>query len=247
LKPTWAREEGASAVLELKQVDVHYGHVHAVKEVSFRVDKGETAVLIGSNGAGKTTTLHAISGLIPISAGEIWLEGQRVDAMPAHLRVKSGLIQVPEARQVFPNMSVLENLDLGGYFCREAKELRRRLDSVFTLFPRLAERQKQTAGTLSGGEQQMVAIGRALMAQPRLLMLDEPSLGLAPVIIEQIFDVIEAINESGTTLLMVEQNAQIALAIADRGYVLETGRIVLSGDAESLQNDDALRQAYLGH
>jgi branched-chain amino acid transport system ATP-binding protein len=235
------------AVLELNDVHVHYGHIHALKGVSLRVEAGETVVLIGGNGAGKSTTLRTISALIRPSQGDVVLEGERTNLWASHALVKHGVIHVPEGRQVFPQLTVAENLDLGGYMCRDANEMRRRLDRVMTIFPVLAQRRKQPAGTLSGGEQQMLAIGRGLMAEPRLLMLDEPSLGLAPAIVDQIFDVLLDLNEQGTTLLLVEQNANVALSIAHRGYVLETGRIVMEGPAETLLEDEGVRRAYLGY
>jgi branched-chain amino acid transport system ATP-binding protein len=234
-------------VLELKDLHVHYGHVHAIKGISLSVEAGEAVVLIGANGAGKSTTLRAISGLLASSQGEILVEGRRTNGWPPHRLVQLGMIHVPEGRQVFAQMSVGENLKLGGYFCRDSSELRRRMDRVLQLFPILAKRRSQVAGTLSGGEQQMLAIGRGLMAAPRLLMLDEPSLGLAPTIVEQIFDVLAELNRGGTTLLLVEQNASIALSIAHRGYVLETGQIVGHGLASGLLADEKVQRAYLGY
>jgi branched-chain amino acid transport system ATP-binding protein len=234
-------------MLSLKNVQVKYGHLLALDEVDIHVDLGETVVLIGANGAGKSTTLRAISSLTPCAKGEILVDGQRVDKLSPHRLVQLGVIHVPEGRQVFPQMTISENLDLGAYFCRDKQELRRRIDRVWQLFPKLFQRRAQGAGTLSGGEQQMLAIGRALMANPRLLMLDEPSLGLAPAIVDGIFDILVELNKQGTTLLLVEQNATVALSIADRGYVLETGRIVKQGLAKDLLHDDEVQQAYLGY
>jgi branched-chain amino acid transport system ATP-binding protein len=234
-------------VLELRDVHVQYGQVRALEGITISVAAGETVVLVGANGAGKSTTLRAISALVPFTQGEILVEGERIDRWPAHRLVQRGIIHVPEGRQVFPRMSVSENLDLGAYFCHDSQELRRRLDRVLQLFPVLGQRRNQPAGTLSGGEQQMLAIGRGLMAEPRLLMLDEPSLGLAPALVDGIFDVLVELNRQGTTLLLVEQNANIALSIADRGYVLETGRIVQHGAAGDLLDDEDVRRAYLGY
>lgn len=234
-------------MLELRDVGVRYGQVLALDGISISVQSGETVVLVGANGAGKSTTLRAISSLVPCAKGEILVEGQRVDGWPAHRLVQLGIIHVPEGRQVFPRMTVSENLDLGAYFCRDSKELRLRLERVWQLFPVLARRRNQAAGTLSGGEQQMLAIGRGLMAGPRLLMLDEPSLGLAPALVDGIFDVLLELNRQGTTLLLVEQNANVALSIANRGYVLETGRIVQQGSADELLDDEEIQRAYLGY
>ena len=234
-------------MLELKDVRVQYGHVRALDGINIRVDAGETVVLVGANGAGKSTTLRAISSLVPCARGEILLDGQRVDKLPAHRLVQLGVIHVPEGRQVFPHMTVSENLDLGSYFCRDSDERAKRLDRVWQLFPKLSDRRRQSAGTLSGGEQQMLAIGRGLMANPRLLMLDEPSLGLAPALVDGIFEVLLELKRQGTTLLLVEQNANVALSIADRGYVLETGLIVKQGVAGDLLDDEEVRQAYLGY
>ena len=234
-------------MLELKGVEVRYGEVQALHGVSIRVDAGETVVLVGANGAGKSTTLRAISSLVPCTKGEIIFDGQRIDKLAAHRLVQLGVIHVPEGRQVFPQMTVSENLYLGAYFCHDSKERNRRLDRVLRLFPILSTRRHQSAGTLSGGEQQMLAIGRGLMANPRLLMLDEPSLGLAPALVDGIFDVLIELNREGTTLLLVEQNANVALSIADRGYVLETGTIVKQGMAGDLLDDEEVRQAYLGY
>ncbi len=233
-------------MLEVRDLDVAYGEIHALRGVDMRVEAGEVIVLIGANGAGKTTTLKAISGLVPVRGGEILWNGVPTGSWPPHRRVREGMIHVPEGRQVFPRMSVSENLRLGGYACGDTAEFRRRLDRVFNLFPVLADRRGQAAGTLSGGEQQMLAIGRGLTAAPRLLMLDEPSLGLAPTLVDGIFEVLVDLNRDGTTLLLVEQNANLALSIADRGYVLETGRIVTEGRASALQENESLQRAYLG-
>lgn len=233
-------------MLEVRNLEVRYGEIRALRGVDLTVEAGEAIVLIGANGAGKTTTLKAISGLVPLSGGEIRWQGVPTGPWPPHRRVREGMIHVPEGRQVFPQMSVMENLDLGGYACTDAAEFRRRLDRVFEVFPTLADRRGQAAGTLSGGEQQMLAIGRGLAAGPRLLMLDEPSLGLAPTLVDGIFEVLVDLNRDGTTLLLVEQNASLALSIADRGYVLETGEIVTEGRADALQEDEGVQRAYLG-
>ncbi len=236
-----------ASLLELDDVSVHYGQIHALRGVSLRVEEDEVVTLIGANGAGKTTTLGAISGLLPTSSGAIRLDGRDLAGLPAHERVGLGICQAPEGRRIFPGMTVMENLEMGAY-ARRAKrgDLQPDLDRVFDLFPRLAERQAQPGGTLSGGEQQMLAIGRALMARPRLLLLDEPSMGLAPKLVTQIFDIVREINDQGTTVLLVEQNAAQALQRADRAYVLEAGRIVRSADAASLLDDESVKAAYLG-
>ena len=234
-------------LLELDSVSVHYGKVRALKGVSLRVDEGEIVTLIGGNGAGKTTTLNAISGLVPVTSGSIRLQGRELSTVPAHQRVTLGVCQAPEGRRIFPGMSVMENLEMGAYIRRAGRaELQPDLDRVFTLFPRLADRRSQAGGTLSGGEQQMLAIGRALMARPRLLLLDEPSMGLAPRLVSQIFDIVTEINAQGTTVLLVEQNAAQALQRAGRAYVLEAGRIVRSAAASTLLDDDSVKAAYLG-
>ncbi|MCS7050422.1 MAG: ABC transporter ATP-binding protein [Thermomicrobium sp.] len=233
-------------VLELQQVHVHYGLIHALKGISLTVDRGEIVTLLGANGAGKTSTLRAISGLVRPSAGRILLQDVDLTHRRAHEVVALGVGHVPEGRRIFPRLTVEENLRLGAFTVRDTAEIGRRREYVFTLFPRLAERRKQPAGTLSGGEQQMLAIGRALMMQPRILLLDEPSMGLAPVLVESIFEVIQRLNREGTTILLVEQNARMALEVAHRGYVLETGRIVLAGSAVELTNDPRVRAAYLG-
>jgi len=234
------------ALLELKDVHTYYGAIHALRGVSFEVDEGEIVTLIGSNGAGKSTTLRTISGLLRPRHGEIWLRGQRIDTKRPHEIVQLGVCQSPEGRRVFARMSVQENLEMGAFSRRDRAGLTAEYDRVFDLFPRLLERRTQKAGTLSGGEQQMLAIGRALMAAPKVLLLDEPSMGLAPILVEQIFDIVKAINEQGTTVLLVEQNALMALGIAKRGYILQTGEVVLADSAEKLRQDPAVRKAYLG-
>jgi branched-chain amino acid transport system ATP-binding protein len=231
-------------LLELRDVHVHYGKVEAIKGVSFNVDEGEVVTLIGGNGAGKTTTLKTVSGVRPLSAGQITFDGRDLAGVPAHRRVELGISQAPEGRAIFPGMSVTENLEMGAYARRGP--LGDDFDRVFGLFPRLKERRTQPGGTLSGGEQQMLAIGRALMARPKLLLLDEPSMGLAPRLVGQIFAIVTEINEQGTTILLVEQNASQALQRAHRAYVLETGRVVKSADAATLLNDPSVRAAYLG-
>ncbi len=236
-----------AALLELDGVSVHYGQVAALKGVSLSVEEGEVVTLIGANGAGKTTTLAAISGLVAPTSGTVRLDGRELATLAAHQRVKLGIGQAPEGRHIFPGMTVMENLEMGAY-ARKAKraDLQPDLERVFDLFPRLAERRDQPGGTLSGGEQQMLAIGRALMARPRLLLLDEPSMGLAPKLVTQIFDIVSEINDQGTTVLLVEQNAAQALQRADRAYVLEAGRIVRTADAGTLLDDEAVKAAYLG-
>ena len=234
------------ALLELRDVHTYYGAIHALRGVSVEVEEGEIVTLIGSNGAGKSTTLRTISGLLRPRQGEIWLRGQRIDGRRPHEIVAMGVCQSPEGRRVFARMSVLENLEMGAFARRDRAEVRGDYDRVFELFPRLLERKEQKAGTLSGGEQQMLAIGRALLAAPKVLLLDEPSMGLAPILVEQIFDIVKTINERGTTVLLVEQNALMALAIAQRGYILQTGEVVLSDSAERLRQDPAVRKAYLG-
>ena len=231
-------------LLEIDGLRVAYGGIEALRGVSFNVDEGEIVTLLGANGAGKTTTLRTISGLLRPRAGSITFDGERIDAMPAHQMVRGGLGHVPEGRRIFGRMSVRENLQMGAYQRRD--DIKGDLERVFTLFPVLAERQSQDGGTLSGGEQQMLAIGRALMSRPRLLLLDEPSMGLAPMIVTKIFQIIREINEQGTTILLVEQNAAQALRLANRGYVLETGEIVMSDSAPNLLKDERVRAAYLG-
>lgn len=231
-------------LLELDDLHVHYGQVEALKGVSLTVGEGEIVTLIGGNGAGKTTTLKTISGLRPVTSGSIRYKGGDIAGVPAHQLVRMGLSQAPEGRGIFPGMTVMENLDMGAYARRGRSD--EDLERVFQLFPRLAERRRQPGGTLSGGEQQMLAIGRALMARPQLLLLDEPSMGLAPKLVAQIFDIITEINRQGTTILLVEQNAAQALQRADRAYVLETGRVVRSADAAALLDDESVKAAYLG-
>ena len=233
-------------MLEVKDLEVYYGAIHAVKGISLRVEDGQIVTLIGSNGAGKSTTLHTISGLIKPRSGNILFDGTDITGTPAHKIVASGLVQVPEGRHVFANMSVMENLDMGAYLRKDMDGCEKDKKKVFELFPRLFERKNQLSGTLSGGEQQMLAMGRALMERPRVLLLDEPSMGLAPLLVKEIFSIIKTINEEGTTVLLVEQNANMALSIADYAYVLETGRITLSGPAADLSASEAVRKAYLG-
>jgi branched-chain amino acid transport system ATP-binding protein len=235
------------ALLELTDVHTYYGAIHALRGVSISVEEGEIVTLIGSNGAGKSTTLRTISGILKPREGTITLEGKRIDQLRPHQIVELGVSQSPEGRRVFARMTVHENLHMGAFSRRDgAVKIASDADHVYSLFPRLKERSTQKAGTLSGGEQQMLAIGRALMAKPRVLLLDEPSMGLAPILVEQIFDIIKTINSEGTTVLLVEQNALMALAIANRGYILQTGEIVLTEDAASLSRNEAVRKAYLG-
>ena len=233
------------SMLKVEDLHVYYGSIHAIKGVSFEVNEGEIVTLIGANGAGKSTTLNTVAGLLKPRSGAITFEGHQVAGTPASKIVPQGMALCPEGRRVFQQMTVRENLEMGGY-TRPAGEISASLDDVFERFPRLKERHRQIAGTLSGGEQQMLAMGRALMSKPRLLMLDEPSMGLAPLRVEQIWDIIGELNRGGTTILLVEQNAQMALSIANRAYVLETGHIVKEGDAHLLMNDDDVRKAYLG-
>jgi branched-chain amino acid transport system ATP-binding protein len=233
-------------MLKVDNIDVYYGAIHAIKGVSIQVGKGEIVTLVGSNGAGKSTTLRTISGLLKPKNGSILFEDNHIEGMPAHKIVGMGLCQVPEGRRVFANMTVMENLELGAYLRSDKDEIARDLEDVFKKFPRLLERKDQVSGTLSGGEQQMLAMGRALMGRPRLLLLDEPSMGLAPLLVKEIFHIIQEINASGTTVLLVEQNANMALSIADKAYVLETGRIALAGTAKELASSEAVRKAYLG-
>jgi branched-chain amino acid transport system ATP-binding protein len=241
---TRAQPDIGGKMLELRDVNTYYGHIHALKGVSIDVDDGEIVTLIGSNGAGKSTTLKTISGLLNPRSGEVLLRGDRISGTPAHRVAELGVAQSPEGRRVFPRMTVLENLQMGAF-------VRRKMDPddlarVFDLFPRLKERVNQKAGTMSGGEQQMLAIGRALMAKPQLLLLDEPSMGLSPILVEQIFAIVQDINKQGTTVLLVEQNALMALAIAQRGYVLQTGTILLTDTAQALLKNELVRKAYLG-
>ncbi|WP_455650975.1 ABC transporter ATP-binding protein [Phascolarctobacterium faecium] len=233
-------------MLKVDNIDVYYGAIHAIKGISIEVPKGEIVTLVGSNGAGKSTTLRTISGLMKPKNGTILFEDKNIVGVPAHKIVGMGLCQVPEGRHVFANMSVMENLELGAYLRNDKDGIARDLEDVFKKFPRLLERKDQISGTLSGGEQQMLAMGRALMSRPRLLLLDEPSKGLAPLLVKEIFNIIKEINESGTTVLLVEQNANMALSIADKAYVLETGRIALAGTAQELASSEAVRKAYLG-
>ncbi len=233
-------------MLEIKDLEVGFGGITALKGISLTVADGEIVTLIGANGAGKTTTLRTVSGLLKPRAGQVLVDGKDITKLSAQARVKRGLVQVPEGRRVFPQMSVLENLELGAYLRKDSKAVAADLDDVFARFPRLADRRKQHAGTLSGGEQQMLAIGRALMGRPRILLLDEPSMGLAPLLVQEIFAIVSEINQAGTTVLLVEQNANMALQIADRGYVLETGKIVLAGTAAELTSTDEVKRAYLG-
>ena len=233
-----------SQILKIDDINVFYGSIHAIKGVSLEVNEGEIVTLIGANGAGKTTTLHTVSGLLRPRTGSIQFCGEDITKIPAHKLVERGLAHCPEGRRVFLQMTVQENLDMGAYIRKD--DFSASLDEVYELFPRLKERRKQVAGTLSGGEQQMLAMGRALMSKPKLLMLDEPSMGLAPILVEQIFDIIKNLHAVGTTILLVEQNAQAALSIADRAYVLETGKITLSGTGAELSKSDEVRKAYLG-
>ena len=236
----------AEPMLKIDNIDVYYGAIHALKGISLEVNEGEIVTLIGANGAGKSTTLRTISGLLKPKAGSITFLGQSIVGVRAHEIVKKGISQVPEGRRVFAEMTVMENLDLGAFVRKDKAGIQQDLKHVFELFPRLEEPKNQSAGTLSGGEQQMLAMGRALMSRPKLLLLDEPSMGLAPLLIKEIFNIIVDINKSGTTVLLVEQNANMALSIANRAYVLETGRITLSGKAQDLAASEDVRKAYLG-
>ena len=232
-------------LLEVENINVFYGAIHAIKGISFHVDEGEIVTLIGANGAGKTTTLDTIAGLLRSKTGDIRFQGNSVAHMPAHAVVKSGLALVPEGRRVFTQMTVEDNLEMGA-FTRTKDEVETSLGRVYELFPRLEERRRQVAGTLSGGEQQMLAMGRALMSTPKLMMLDEPSMGLAPILVEQVFEIIQSLHKAGTTILLVEQNAQMALSIANRAYVLENGEITLSGAGSELIKSERVQKAYLG-
>ena len=233
-------------MLKIDDINVYYGAIHAIKGISLEVNEGEIVTLIGANGAGKSTTLRTISGLLKPKTGTMTFEGKNIAGVPAHNIVKAGISQVPEGRRIFAEMSVMENLDLGAFIRKDKDGIQKDLKMVFERFPRLEERKNQEAGTLAGGEQQMLAMGRALMSRPRLLLLDEPSMGLAPLLIREIFSIIQDINKTGTTILLVEQNANMALSIANRAYVLETGRITLSGDAMELAASEDVRKAYLG-
>jgi branched-chain amino acid transport system ATP-binding protein len=233
-------------MLKIDNINVYYGAIHALKGISLEVPEGEIVTLIGANGAGKSTTLRTISGLLRPKTGQVLFEGKNIAGMAAQEIVKLGVCQVPEGRRIFANMTVLENLELGAYTRSDAKGIAEDMQDVFKRFPRLLERKTQVAGTLSGGEQQMLAIGRALMSRPRLLLMDEPSMGLAPLLVKEIFAIIKEINASGTTILLVEQNAHMALSVAQKAYVLETGRITLSGTAKELSESEAVRKAYLG-
>ena len=234
------------AMLEVKDLEVYYGVIQAIKGISFEVNKGEVIALIGANGAGKTTTLHTITGLISPKKGHVIFEGKDITKVPAHKIVSMGMAHVPEGRRMFAELSVYENLRMGAYTRKDKSEIEESLANVYKRFPRLEERKNQMAGTLSGGEQQMLAMGRALMSKPKIILMDEPSMGLSPILVNEIFDIIRAVSESGTTVLLVEQNAKKALAIADRAYVLETGKIVLEGNAKDLLEDDSIKKAYLG-
>ena len=231
-------------LLKVENINVYYGSIHAIKDISFEVQEGEIVTLIGANGAGKSSSLHTIAGLLRSRTGAIEFNGENISHTPAFKIVSKGLALVPEGRRIFQQMTVKENLDMGAYTGKD--NFNDKLEAVYTQFPRLKEREKQVAGTLSGGEQQMLAMGRALMSSPKLLMLDEPSMGLAPILVEQIFDIISSLHHAGTTILLVEQNAQAALAVADRGYVLETGKIVSTGTGTELLNSPAIKKAYLG-
>lgn len=234
------------ALLEVNNLEVSYGMIKALKGISFEVNEGEIIALIGANGAGKTTTLHTISGLLPVAGGNIVLNGTDITKMPAHKIVRMGISQVPEGRRVFSQLSVLENLKMGAFIRNDKDAIEEDLQNIYKRFPRLEERKNQLAGTLSGGEQQMLAMGRALMSKPKIVLLDEPSMGLSPLLVSEIFEIIKAINESGTTVLLVEQNAKKALSIANRAYVLETGNVAISGQANDLINNDTIKKAYLG-
>ncbi len=234
------------AMLEIKDLQVYYGMIQAIKGVSFEVNQGEVIALIGANGAGKTTILHTITGLLSPKTGSVMFEGKDIIKIPAHKIVSMGMAHVPEGRRVFAQLSVLQNLKMGAYTRKDKEEIEQTLRTVYDRFPRLEERKHQLAGTLSGGEQQMLAMGRALMSHPKIILMDEPSMGLSPIFVNEIFDIIEQVSKSGTTVLLVEQNAKKALSIADRAYVLETGNIVLEGNANDLLNDDSIKKAYLG-
>jgi branched-chain amino acid transport system ATP-binding protein len=244
--PERERTDGRDVILSVEDIHTYYGSIHALKGISLEVRDGEVVSLIGANGAGKSTTLRSINGLNHPRKGQIRFRGRDITSSPGHAIVKMGISQSPEGRRLFPHMSVLENLQMGAFQRDDKAEIREDLDRVYSLFPRLAERKSQRAGTLSGGEQQMVAMGRALMARPKLLMLDEPSMGLAPIFVEKIFEIVKEINEQGTPILLVEQNALMALDAADRGYVMETGTIALADDAKALRDNEQVRKTYLG-
>ena len=234
------------AMLEVKDLEVYYGMIQAIRGISFEVNEGEIVSLIGANGAGKTTILHTITGLLSPKKGSVLFEGKEITKIPAHKIVSLGMAHVPEGRRVFAQLSVYQNLKMGAYTRKDKDELEKTLETVYKRFPRLEKRKNQLAGTLSGGEQQMLAMGRALMSHPRIILMDEPSMGLSPILVNEIFDIIQSVSASGTTVLLVEQNAKKALSIADRAYVLETGNIVMTGDAKELMNDDSIKKAYLG-
>jgi len=234
------------ALLEVENVHAYYGNIHALKGLSLTVDEGEIVTLIGGNGAGKSTTLNTISGLLRPRQGCVRLAGEDLTRCPAHEIVAKGVVQVPEGRRIFGRLTVQENLEMGAYICKDRRKISENLERVFTLFPRLKERRTQVGGTLSGGEQQMLATGRAMMSNPRVLLMDEPSMGLAPVLVDSVFDTIRKLHEEGTTILLVEQNARVALQVASRGYVLQTGEIVLRDSAENLRQNEIVRKAYLG-
>jgi len=233
-------------MLQIEDLNVHYGAIHALRGVSFHLEQGEIVALIGANGAGKSTILNTISRLVKATSGDICYKGESIIETPPQDIVSRGIVQVPEGRRIFPKMTVVENLEMGAYIHKDRAQIEQDMEAMFTSFPRLSERRKQLGGTLSGGEQQMLAIARGLMARPELMLLDEPSMGLAPIIVEQIFDIIHEINQKGTSILLVEQNAQMALAVADRGYVFETGTIVLEGTADALLDNPMVQEAYLG-
>ena len=234
------------AMLSVNNLQVHYGMIQAIKDVSFEVNQGEVIALIGANGAGKTTILHTVSGLLSPTKGSVIFEGQDITKIPAHKIVSLGMAHVPEGRRVFAQLTVLENLKLGAYTRKDKNEMEQTLQMIYKRFPRLEERKNQIAGTLSGGEQQMLAMGRALMSHPKIILMDEPSMGLSPIFVEEVFKIIRDISAEGVTVLLVEQNAKKALNIADRAYVLETGNIILQGDAKKLMNDESVKKAYLG-
>ncbi|MBQ9743658.1 MAG: ABC transporter ATP-binding protein [Clostridia bacterium] len=234
------------ALLEVKNLDVHYGVIQAIKDISFEVNEGEIVTLIGANGAGKTTTMQSIMGLIHPSHGEIYYDGQKINGIPSHKIVKLGMTQVPEGRRIFSELTVYENLLMGAYTRKDKDGIEKDFADIYALFPRLEERKNQIAGTLSGGEQQMLAMGRAIMSRPKLLMLDEPSMGLSPLLVDQVFEIIKHFHEIGTTILLVEQNANKSLAISDRAYVLENGKIVLTGTGKELLTSEEIKKAYLG-